>query len=121
MRSTPNTFLDRALIFVLGALVALVFILMMIVSTGCSGNPDPITVPCPECPVIEEETFACPDPGELPPLVVPSFPPRPLEILAINEWAVSMAEAIIAREGIYLDRIEELEKLLDEYRRPPPD
>ena len=115
----PMTFLDRALAFVTGALVALIMVFLMLSSTGCSSTSELECPPAPECPVIEEETFACPEPRSLPELVLPSFPPKPLELLELNLWAVSMAETVIARENILLERIDTLEEILDEYRRPP--
>jgi len=105
--------------FISALLFVLFFALVFFSLSGCSTMSELECPPPPECPVIEEETFACPEPRQLPELILPSFPPKPLELLLVNSWAADVAEIAIAREKIMLDRIEVLEQILDEYRRPP--
>ena len=115
MRKTHND-IEEGLIG--GLIAAVVLICYALSCMGCA------TTQCPECiPEIETITVkvpvdACEPPEPLPTLTYPEWPEVP-QTASEDEWKAFYADVVAtqwAREKIFLDRIEAIEKILDGYR-----
>lgn len=111
--------IEGILLGILFGLIALAFIGTL---TGCkTATPCAPCPPPPEAEVIRDQVRSCPDPGRLPPMVLPTVVAFPVggSVVIIRDWLADFGDTVKARERIMMDRIESLERILDQYRDPP--
>ena len=102
---------------ILGIIVVF-FIWMFLTNTGCATTACPPCVPEIETITVKVPVPSCEPPEELPTLTYPSWPEVP-QGASEDDWKAFYAgvvATVAARERIFLDRIEAIEKILDGYR-----
>jgi len=99
-------------------IIVIFFIIMLLNSYGCATTACPPCVPEIETITVKVPVDACEPPEELPTLTYPPWPEVP-QGASEDAWKAFYADvvaAVAARERIFLDRIEAIEKILDGYR-----
>ena len=115
MRKTHND-IEEGLIG--GLIAAVVLICYALSCMGCATTQCPPCVPEIETITVKVPVDACEPPEPLPTLTYPEWPEVP-QTASEDEWKAFYADVVAtqwAREKIFLDRIEAIEKILDGYR-----
>ena len=101
-----------------GAIAAIILICYALSCMGCATTACSPCVPEIETITVKVPVDACEPPEELPTLTYPPWPEVP-QGASEDAWKAFYADVVAtvaARERIFLDRIEAIEKILDGYR-----